>query len=654
MSPLFAFFFVAAIPQGIEGPTQISGERANWTWPHPTFMVTRSAKPPRWAGCKLAQELRNQTGAIAILAYNAEPHSIEAISVQRSRQFGPVILVNTTVSALNMLESQAIGKKAYLDAPQALRTTLEAARKTIEAESTDGFITPPAETQVMLGLYDTGVDLKHPAFLDSEGRSKVIATWNQETDEYCDAMMIRENSCQFTDSLGHGTGVLGIATGNSQENLGVAPGASVVAVRDDEFDNLVSALSFFREAAESSNAPLVVNLSLAGHEGPHDGTSLESMAINAFPHLIVTSAGNEGDKSIHLSGALVGEEEPPVEFKVLPNLSEGSAEGVVEAWGDSSSNYWLGFGVVDANGTIVAQTGTVSSGDDGRNEELKIPNSPTTLLSTTLDAAARPHPVTGKKQIRLTYRFSDLGAWSKEGYELILILGGVGSVDVWLDAPSSTPVLPSFEPFPHISTQHKISLTQETSISDIATSSMALAVGSLINRNEIEFGERKFQRSLEGEIGAVSKFSSYGPSKSPERTGLKPDLVAPGEFVLTARSRQAIAGIRIAENWTIMSGTSMAAPMVSGVAVMLLQFDPELTRDQLRERILGHPTPLQDLTEPRIGRGLVSARRASYGLFESTEPACGCRTSSVEDIRFVYVVLGIGFALSLRRRKPRV
>ncbi|MEE2901261.1 MAG: S8 family serine peptidase [Myxococcota bacterium] len=654
MSTLLALLLVTAIPNGIEELEQRRSVDTEFNWPKPRFVVTRLSKPLHWAGCKLADKLRNGTGTIAFLAYGVDKSVFEQADFQEIHQFGPIISGTAAVETIIALSEYGIYEDALIDVPQGLRPALEAARTTIEVANTESdFTLPSTATRVILGIYDTGVDLTHPGFLDSDGQTKVIATWNQKNDEYCDATMIQEKACSLTDSLGHGTSVLGVATSNSKDNLGIAPGVSIAAVQDKKFEELLPALSFFAETAEQYGAPLVINLSLSGHEGPHDGASLESIAINSFPHLVVTAAGNEGDKSIHLSGTLVVREQAAVEFPIAVDLSEGVAEGIVEAWGSPSSELWLGFGIADSDGTLLTTSGTVSLGADGRTEKLTIPNSRDTLLTATLDAAARPHPITAKKQVRLTYRFTDLRLWTNRGYKLVLRLGGFGGVDVWLDAPSSTPVLPRFEHVPLRGTQHEIAVTKETTISDIATSSMAIAVGSLINRDEIEFGGQRFQRTLEGDIGTVSKFSSYGPSKAASRTGLKPDLVAPGEFVMTSRSRQATSGVQIAGDWTIMSGTSIASPMVAGVALMLLQFDPQLTREDLRERILENTSRAPHGTEPRFGRGVVNARRASYGLFDSSASSCGCRSGPLKeaDIRpnFLYIGLFLGLLL-LRRR----
>ncbi|MEU7412584.1 S8 family serine peptidase [Streptomyces sp. NPDC042638] len=106
-------------------------------------------------------------------------------------------------------------------------------------------------------------------------------------------------------------------------------------------------------------------------------------------------------------------------------------------------------------------------------------------------------------------------------------------------------------------------------------------------------------------VGAVDSadrpayFTSAGPRYGDN--ALKPDISAPGVGILAARS-QLVPG---SGYYTSMSGTSMAAPHVAGVAALLAEEHPDWTGAQLKDALMSSSGRL-DVSAYVLGAGRVS------------------------------------------------
>ncbi|UFU00250.1 S8 family peptidase [Radiobacillus kanasensis] len=86
----------------------------------------------------------------------------------------------------------------------------------------------------------------------------------------------------------------------------------------------------------------------------------------------------------------------------------------------------------------------------------------------------------------------------------------------------------------------------------------------------------------------VAEFSSRGPTID----GLtKPDLLTPGVNIISLRSPRSYIDrtnpqLRVDENYISLSGTSMATPICAGVVAQLLQKQPTLTPDEVKQQLI--------------------------------------------------------------------
>ena len=157
---------------------------------------------------------------------------------------------------------------------------------------------------VVVGIIDSGIDPKHPAF-----SKRVLRVWDQTifgpgvTEGRYGAELTGQMKEVSRDSDGHGTHVAGIAAGKDLAYSGVAPDARLVIVKTDRNDgHIADGLRYIFRVARDLGRPAVVNISLGGHFGPHDGSDFLSQVISQESgpgRIVCCAAGNEGTSPIH-------------------------------------------------------------------------------------------------------------------------------------------------------------------------------------------------------------------------------------------------------------------------------------------------------------------------------------------------------------------
>jgi serine protease AprX len=136
---------------------------------------------------------------------------------------------------------------------------------------------------------------------------------------------------------------------------------------------------------------------------------------------------------------------------------------------------------------------------------------------------------------------------------------------------------------------------------------------------------------------AMTDFSAYGITQD---GFTKPDIIAPGKNIFSVLSSQSDWDqehpdrIMFDGEYFRLSGTSMAAPMVTGAAALLLQAEPDLTPDQVKYRLMnattrtiqdanGHSYPYLDVYATLTSQTTESANTgqvASQLLWTGTDP----------------------------------
>jgi subtilisin family serine protease len=379
---------------------------------------------------------------------------------------------------------------------------------------------------VIIGIIDSGVYWCHPAFRRSDGSSKILYYYVPETNtEYTKTQIeqfINQGSC-FGDDDGHGTHVSGIASY-------IAKDADLIVVRTNlEDTDIIQGLQYLRNKKNELGRPMVVNMSLGGHFGPHDGTSILERAIAQYSgsgFVVAAAAGNEGNIKLHvrISG---------INSTVSVRLGSSAAD-IIDGW---YKNGTLRVEFCDSsNSCLSAEPGTSASG------------SLSGVCSVNIDNTATSHPLNGDGRfvvnfncggsftIRLTPRSGTPNA------DLYLVSGRSQFMDCFIDDGLGGFLGTVGEP---------------------ATSPYVIGVGALTSR----VGDT---RSF-ADLGKIAYFSSRGPTRDGR---LKPEVVAPGYFVLGPEAGTS--------DYILMAGTSMASPVVAGLVALILEANPNLDVNEVR------------------------------------------------------------------------
>lgn len=387
---------------------------------------------------------------------------------------------------------------------------------------------------VIIGIIDTGIDWCHPAFRRSDGSSKILYYYVPATNtEYTKTQIerfINEGRCDGDYDI-HGTHVAGIASY-------IAPDADLIVVRTNFYDtDIIRGLEYLRNKKNSLGRPMVVNMSLGTHFGPHDGTSMLERAIanlsgNGF--VVVAAAGNEGHKKLYarISG---------ISSTVSVRLSSPDPEGdVIDGW---YKNGTLRVEFCDSfNRCLSAEPGTSASGNLSGGCRVKIDN---TATSHPLNGDGRfvvEFKCSGSFTIRLTPRSGTPNADLYLAYETgefmdYFLPDGLGGF-------LGTVVQPAASPY-------------------------VIAVGALTSRF-VSGDPRSFI-----DLGKIAYFSSRGPTRDRR---LKPEVVAPGYYVLGPW-----AGTN---DYILLPGTSMASPVVAGLVALILEENPNLDVNGVRSILI--------------------------------------------------------------------
>jgi subtilisin family serine protease len=355
----------------------------------------------------------------------------------------------------------------------------------------------------------------------------------------------------------HGTHVMDIAAGNGNAGAhGVAPGAQLVFVhvRAKAYTDIapispaavLDGVSYVFWRARQEGLPAVVNLSLNGNSGPHDGTTPIDIAFDRLlrqpKRAIVVSAGNYRDAGLHASGAVAHYAPRTLTWRFR---EADRSPNQLEIWHEATD------GDGDLEVILIAPSGEESDPiRPGAVHALQRGGERIGLaIGSRLD--------TGSDARRIVIRLEPRGR--EEEWRIRLRVpasnGGV-HFHAWIERDDS-------------GQSHFIrhDADEFCTLGSLACGARTIVVGA-------------YHALLDSRKSA--HYSSQGPTRLNRH---KPDVSAPGHKIWAARSK----GYRLwspGNPWrtagTIAkSGTSMAAPHATGVVALLLQQAPATPLDDI-------------------------------------------------------------------------
>ncbi len=406
----------------------------------------------------------------------------------------------------------------------------------------------------LIGIPDSGIAYQDKVFLDEQGKSRILYLWDQTmridvekghippegffhgvelTKEQLDTSLATGEQLSF-DRSGHGTGVAAIAAGKE----GVAPKAELLIVKlgsgsgakgSSRTTELMRAVAWIIRKAQELGRPVAINISYGSTYGSHDGTSLLETfldtAAESYKTVICVGSGNEGAAAGHTQVVLTGEKR--VECNIAPYQSSCNIA------------IWKNYG-----DTFRAEL--ISPGGD----RTEIPLDEARRREVTLDGTkvlfycGEPLPYTKVQEYYFDFlgnSYISTGIWT---FVLTPVRIIQGTVSFYL--PSSEAVNRGtnfFLPTPAVT------------MTIPATAQKVITVGAYntVYNEYADFSGR----------GYPFTETSDGEGKFYYEQQMKPDLCAPGTDILVPDGLGSYA---------VVSGTSFAAPFVTGSSALLMEW----------------------------------------------------------------------------------
>ncbi len=456
---------------------------------------------------------------------------------------------------------------------------------------------------ILVGVVDSGVDYRHPDFINENGSSRILRMWDQSigngsfgqppdgynlgteyTGEQIDEALALPETEGYRlvperDLSGHGTAVLGIAAGNGRasggRNRGVAYESDLIIVKlgipgEESFPRtteLIQGIDYLVRQAAALGRPMAINISFGNNYGSHRGDSLLETYLDNVANFgrlsISVGTGNNGNDRLHTGGRLETGEIQEIEAGIGPYEAVFNMQ-LWKSYADRMEIF-----IEDPSGQRV---GPLS-------EEL---GAQRYIMGNTrlLIYYGKPGPFQITQEIY--FDFIPLGSYIDSGVWKVILQGRAvkeGEYELWL--PGGSVLNPNTGFF-------------------FPRAAGTLTIPSTA-RNVISVG------AYDSRLNSYADFSGRGSALLPYR---KPDLAAPGVRIDAPRP---------GGGYEPVTGTSFAAPFVAGSAALLMEWgiargnDPFLYGEKVKAYLRRGAKPLPGFTEypnNQVGYGTLCVKNS--------------------------------------------
>ncbi len=453
---------------------------------------------------------------------------------------------------------------------------------------------------VIVAVIDIGLDFRHPEFrrAGDPGASRILWLWDQAAQqgpgppgysygrEYSRSDIEDEIDGTPANAIDvstladvHGTHVASIAAGLG----GIAPAAELIFVNlppgQALSTNVAEAVDYVFGKAADLGRPCVVNISLGNQNHAMDGRDALSRALDALVaaapgRFICAAAGNEGASDRHWGNFDVGAAPRWVysaggscDLRLrVPDSAMASLEFSLSILRVSSksregSTQWRSLATL-SDGAEEADTIFAADGQ-----------SPVAIFSWSSAGLGAGH-----REVQV----SACASFPSSTHHYSIAVRGRGRFHSWGAFIANPRIINGGLPFDD---QYQ-KPDKGVFLRSPAIANNVLAVGAYVNRSRYLDIRGRWHAAESGAAGVLSIHSSHGPSSDGR---IKPDICAPGDIVIAARS--SLTNVNAEDlvgdgSHMVLSGTSMACPATSGAVALLLERFPRASFASIREALI--------------------------------------------------------------------